>query len=66
MPSHPYDTLCRAASLIRWNQRLLCDMGPETTLNLSPEEANGLYWTFEEILEDIAEVLETMEKKSAA
>lgn len=66
MSAQPYDTLCRAANLIRWNQRLLCGIKPENGFELDQDELAGLYWTFEEILEDIAEVLKVMEEKATA
>lgn len=65
MSGHPYDILCRAASLIRWNQRLLCGLGPDEGIELSPEESSGLYWTLEGVLEDIAAVMRMLEEKAA-
>ena len=65
MPNHPCDTLCRAANLIRWNQRILCGINPENGFELDKEELAGLYWTFEEILENISEVLKILEEKTA-
>lgn len=64
MSAHSYDTLCRAANLIRWNQRLLCGIKIENGFELDQEELAGLYWTFEEILEDISEVLKILEEKA--
>lgn len=65
MSAHPYDTLCRAANLIRWNQRLLCGIKIENGFELDQDDLAGLYWTFEEILENIAEVVKQLEEKTA-
>lgn len=61
---HPYDLLCRAANLIRWNQRLLC-CANDKPLELDADDIAGLYWTFENILEDIAEALKKLEDNAA-
>ena len=49
---------------ICWNQRILC-CANDRPLELDTDDIAGLYWTFESVLEDIAEALKMLEKSVA-
>lgn len=63
---HPADLLTRAAARIRWQQRLLCGLPEGAALELASRDAQGLYYTLEDIFEDITAALRGMEEKNTA
>ena len=63
---HPADLLNRAASRIRWQQRLLCGLPPDGDLDMETQDAQGLYYTLEDIFEDITAALRNMEESQKA
>ena len=63
---HPADLLTRAASRIRWQQRLLCGLPSDSDLDMETQAAQGLYFTLEDIFEDITAALRGMEDKNTA
>ncbi len=65
--ANPCDLLTAAAARIRWQQRLLCSLSAGAGVDMSSQDANGLYFTFEDIYQDItdAELLESQEKTTA-
>ena len=63
---HPSDLLTRAAARIRWQQRLLCGLPPDGDLDMEAQDAQGLYYTLEDIFEDITAALRGMEDKNTA
>lgn len=66
MNLHPADLLTRAASRIRWQQRLLCGLLEGAGLELASRDALGLYYTLEDIFEDITAALRNMEGSQKA
>ncbi|MDE5880081.1 MAG: Rha family transcriptional regulator [Desulfovibrio sp.] len=63
---HPADLLTRAAARIRWQQRLLCGLPEGAGLELASRDARGLYFTLEDIFEDITAALRRMEEENPA
>ncbi|WP_165079102.1 MULTISPECIES: hypothetical protein [unclassified Desulfovibrio] len=66
MNLHPADLLTRAAARIRWQQRLLCGLPPDGDLDMGAQDAQGLYYTLEDIFEDITAALRNMEESQKA
>ena len=62
----PADLLTRAAARIRWQQRLLCGLPEGAALELASRDALGLYYTLEDIFEDITAALRNMEESQKA
>lgn len=63
---HPADLLTRACARIRWQQRLLCGLPEEGGLELGARDALGLYYTLEDIYEDLTAALRKLEESRAA
>lgn len=63
---HPADLISRAAARIRWQQRLLCGLSTHEMLEVDEKDALGLYYTLEDIYEDLTAALRGMEDKSTA
>lgn len=62
----PVDLLARAAARIRWQQRLLCGLSQGASLEVGERDAQGLYYTLEDIFEDITAALRKLEESQAA
>lgn len=62
----PADLLSRAAARIRWQQRLLCGLPEGAGLELTGRDALGLYYTLEDIFEDLTAALRKLEESRAA
>lgn len=62
----PADLLSRAAARIRWQQRLLCGLPEGAGLELAGRDALGLYYTLEDIYEDLTAALRRMEEGQKA
>lgn len=58
---HPYDLLREAAARIRWQQRLLCSLPADGTLDISMQDAEGLYLSLEDVYAGIAEAMRQLE-----
>lgn len=63
---HPVDLLARAAARIRWQQRLLCGLSQDASLEVGERDAQGLYYTLEDIYEDLTAALRKLEESQAA
>ena len=63
---HPADLLSRTCARIRWQQRLLCGLPEGGGLELGARDALGLYYTLEDIYEDLTAALRGMEEKNTA
>lgn len=62
----PVDLLARAAARIRWQQRLLCGLSQGASLEVCERDAQGLYYTLEDIFEGITAALRKLEESQAA
>lgn len=62
----PATLLSRACARIRWQQRLLCGLPTHAMLEVDARDAEGLYYTLEDIYEDVTAALRSMEDAKKA
>lgn len=62
----PADLLIRACARIRWQQRLLCGLPEGGSLEVGERDALGLYYTLEDLYEDITAALRKLEESPVA
>lgn len=63
---HPADLISRAADRIRWQQRLLCSLPAGGGIDVGGRDALGLYYTLEDIYEDLTAAIRKLEATRAA
>lgn len=66
MNLRPADLISRAAARIRWQQRLLCSLPAGGGIDVDGRDALGLYYTLEDIYEDLTAALRRMEEGQKA
>lgn len=64
--ANPIDLLTEAAARIRWQQRLLCSLPVGAGVDVTSQEATGLYFTFEGIYQDITDAVALLEEEPKA
>lgn len=62
----PADLLNRACARIRWQQRLLCCLSDGESLEVGERDTLGLYYTLEDIFEDITAAIRKLDESPAA
>lgn len=61
--ANPCDLLTAAAARIRWQQRLLCSLPAGAGVDMNSQDANGLYFTFEDIYQNITDAVQLLESQ---
>lgn len=64
--ANPIDLLTEAAARIRWQQRLLCSLPVGAGVDVTSQEATGLYFTFEDIYQNITDAVALLEEEPKA
>ncbi len=64
--ANPCDLLTAAAARIRWQQRLLCSLPAGAGVDMNSQDSNGLYFTFEDIYQNITDAVQLLESQEKA